>query len=73
MHLKTVDWRLLVAERIANIGIALYIFGLLAILMIFGVLTCFWIFWVCRTSLLCIMGELTGGGSVPVDVNVSDR
>ena len=26
-----------------------------------------------RTSLLCIMGELAGGGSVAVAVGVSDR
>ena len=68
-----VDWRLLVEERIAYIGI------LLDVLLFFGrfdnflrsdlirVLGSLW------TSLLCIVAELTGGGSVAVAVGVSDR
>ena len=47
------DWRLLVKERIANIGIPLDILGFLSFLWVFGSL---------RTSLLSIMGELSGGG-----------
>ena len=42
-----VDWRLLVEECIANIGIPL--------------------------DVLCIMGELAGGGSVALAVSISDR
>ena len=50
---------LLVKERIANIGIPLDIF---AVSIIF-----------CITSLLGIMRELAGGGSLAVAVGVSDR
>ena len=41
--------------------------------MIFGVLKLFRVLVSLRTSLLCIMGELAGGGSVAVAVGVSDR
>ena len=64
------DWRLLVKEHIANIEIPLYLF-LFVVLPIFA----FRIFWICEcllTSILCIMVELAGGGSVPVPVGVSD-
>jgi hypothetical protein len=43
-----------------------------AILLIFCVLNSFWVFGCLRTGLLCIMGELAGGGSVAVAVGVSD-
>ena len=32
-----------------------------------------WVFWSLQTNLLCIVGELAGGGSVAVAVGVSDR
>ena len=40
--------------------------------MIFCVLKLFWVFRSLQISLLCIMGELAGGGSVAVAVGVSD-
>ena len=49
------DWRLLVKDSIANIGIPLDIF-----------LRCFLI----HVGFWCIRGELTGGGSVAVAVTV---
>ena len=62
------DWRLLVKERIAIIGIPLDIFGVLMILgnKIFLVLEFL------KTGLLCIVGKLAAGGSVTVPVGVSD-
>ena len=56
------NWRLLVKERMANIGITLDVLNFF--LCVFGCL---------QTSLLCIMGELAGGGSVAMAVGVSDR
>ena len=44
------DWRLLVKERIANISIPLDIFGVLPTFL----------------GLMCIVGELSGGESVAV-------
>ena len=66
-----VDWRLLVKEHIANIGIPLDIFRIVIVFIIFCVLTFFWSFVSCWSSLLCIMGELAGGGSVALAVRVS--
>ena len=62
-----VDCRLLVRERIANIGIPLDIFN---------DFLRFEIFWGVRvfvTSLLRIMGELAGVGSLVVAVGLSDK
>ena len=56
-----VDWRLLVEEHIANIGIPLYIFGYIP----------FHVSGSLQTSLLCIIGELAWEGSMAVAV--SDR
>ena len=65
------DWRLLVEERIANLGTLLPFFcrfddffWILIYIHFVGSL---------QTSLLCIMGELAGGGSAAVAVGVSDR
>ena len=68
-----VDWRLLVEECIANSGIPLDIFRsfLFQWLFSFCIFLCF--FGSLRTSLLCISGELEGGGSAAVAVVVSDR
>ena len=60
-----VDWRLLVEERIANIGIPLDILGFCCF-KDFLRLEIFWVFGFLRTSVLCIIGELAGGGSVDV-------
>ena len=66
------SWRLLVNEYIANIGILLDLFR-------FSVSRTFWFlkfYEVCgclQTSLLCLVVELAGGGSVAVAVGVSDR
>ena len=72
-----VDWILLVKECIANIGIPLDIFKFLAFQCFFCVWTFFWVLGSLRTSLLCMMEELAGGGSVAgavaVAVAVSDR
>ena len=67
-----VDWRLLVEEHIANIGIHLEIF------CVFFSFNDFWVlnflgFASLQTSLLCIMGELAGGQSVARAVSVSDK
>ena len=43
------------------------------VLVISGILKESWVFGYLRTSLLCIVGELAGGGSVAVAVGVSDR
>ena len=117
------DWRLLVKERIANIGISLGVLGFFAILMNVCVLTFFgffgppeklislgvpvdgrplvkehinnlgislgflgfgyfneflclnffWVFWSLGTNLLCIMCEVSWGGSVVVAVGNNDR
>ena len=60
-NLLTVDWRLLVKKRIAYMGIPLGVPGF-----------CCFLFLYLKTSLLCIMGELAGGGSAAVAVGVSD-
>ena len=63
------DFRFLVKELITNIGISLDRF--------FVVMTTFVIFFgdfrFLQTILLCIVGELAGGGSVGMAVGVSDR
>ena len=67
-----VDYRLLVKGRFAKIGIPLDVFG-------FGFLITFCVlkfsFGSLQTSLLCILGELAGKGSVAVAVavGVNDR
>ena len=62
----------MVEERIANIGIPLDIFFFLLFPCFFCVLKPIWVFGSLRTSLLCLIGELAGGGSVAVAVGVSD-
>ena len=58
---------LLVEEHIANVGIPLDIFKFLSFHFFL------WVFGSLQTSLLCIMGELAGEGSVALAVAVSDR
>ena len=67
-----VDWRLLVKEHIANIGILLDIlcFGCFDDFLCFDI---FWVFGSLQTSLLCIMGELAGGGFLDMAVGVIVR
>ena len=65
-----VDWRLLVKGRFAYIDIPLEISGFLLFRLIFGFQSYFEFL---LTSLLCIMGEIEGGGSVAVAVGISDR
>ena len=61
------DWRPLVEERIANVGVPLVLgyndFWRLEFFHVLGSL---------QTSLLCIVGELAGEGSAAVAVGVSD-
>ena len=69
-----VDWRLLVKEWMVNIGIPLDILNVCGFDGVFLLLH-FCIFLVLgylQISLLCIMGELTGGRSVAVTVGVID-
>ena len=63
--------RLLVEERIANIGIPLDVFVFFVVSMIFCILKNFLGFGSLQTSLLCKLGELAGGGSVAVAVGIS--
>ena len=75
-HLETplpVDWRLLVKERIANIGIPLDISEFLPIRWYFAFWQFFLVFGSLQISLLCIVWELNRGLSVAVAVGVSDR
>ena len=68
----SVNWRLLIEECIANIGIPLDFLCFCH----FNDFWCFVIFpgfWVLANSLLCIMGELAGGWYVAVALAVSDR
>ena len=58
-------------EPITNIGIPLQVF--VAVSMIFCILTLFWVFWSSGISLLCIVGEFPGKGSLAVAVGVSDQ
>ena len=62
----------LVKEHISNIGIPLYIL-VFVVSIIFRLLIFFGFLFLFQTSLLCIMGELAGGGSVAVAFGVSDR
>ena len=48
-------------------------FWVLAVLIIFWILKFFQVFGWLRTSLLCIAGELAGGGPVALAIGVSDR
>ena len=48
-------------------------FRIFAVSMIFGVLKFVQVLGSLLTSLLCIMGELAGGGTVTVAVGVGDR
>ena len=41
--------------------------------MIFSVMKFFWVFGFLQSSILCIMGELAGGGSEAAAVGVSDK
>ena len=60
------DWRLLVEKLIDNICILLYVFFFIAVSIIVGVLKNFPIFGSLQNSLLLIVGEIAGGGSVSV-------
>ena len=66
-----VDWRLLVKYCIANIGIPLdiYFFSDFFYVCNFFLLVSGSL----QTSLLCIIGELAGGGSVAVVFGVIDK
>ena len=59
------DWKLLVKERIYNIGTPLDVLGFCRFV---DVLRFESFFWSLRTSLLCIVGELAGGGYLAVGV-----
>ena len=48
-------------------------FSLRKVLMIFLCLECIGFFGSLQTSLLCMVGELAGGGSLTLAVSVSDR
>ena len=68
-----VDWKLLVKERTANIGIPLY-FQFFALSMNFYVIIfLFLVLGSWKTNLLCLLGEFVGGGSLAVGVGVIDR
>ena len=62
------DWRLLVEERIANIGIPLEVW-VFAVLHIFCVLKFFWVFGSLKTM---YSGEVSRGGYIAVSVGVSN-
>ena len=64
-----VDWRLLVKEFIANIGLPLDFFRLL---LLWNCLNFFRVFCSLGISLLCILRELAGGGSAAVAFGFSD-
>ena len=68
-----VDWRFLVEESNAIIGISQSLFVVLKVLIIFQVWKPFRVVESLKTRLLCLVGELAGGGSVAVDVGVSDK
>ena len=61
-----VNWRLLVKEPFANIGIPLDVSGFCCF-NDFCVYKKIWVLGSLQTILLCIMGELAGEGSVDVD------
>ena len=65
--------RLLVKERITNIGIPLDVFGFFFPFNDFLHLDLLCIFRSLQTSLLCIVGELAVGKFVAVAVGVRDR
>ena len=65
------DWRLLVEDRIANIGIHLNFF--FAVLMIFCLLNLFKGFGVFANQPTVPSGGVAGGESVAVAIGVSDR
>ena len=67
------DWRLLVEEHIANIGIPLDHFGFLVLRIFLRFYFTLLSFLSLRASLLYIIGELPWGGSVAVAVGFSDR
>ena len=64
-----VDWKLLVKEHIANIGIPKDFF-FLDTMIIGNLKICH--FLCLQTSLLCIMGELAGGGSMAKAIDIRD-
>ena len=66
------DWRLLVEERITFNGIPVDISGLLQFLCFFCVYNVFKVLESLQTSLLCIMGELAGEGSVAVAIGIGN-
>ena len=70
---KGFDWRLLVYELFANIGIPLDNSAVLTIAKKENCVKKIQVFGSLLTSLLCIVGELSGGGSVAVAVGISDR
>ena len=68
-----VEWRLLVEEHIANIGIPLDVIKFLLFLSFSVFLFFYFYFWLFETSLLCIMEKLAGGRSAAVALGVSYR
>ena len=48
-------------------------FCVFVFLMFFCVLNFFWFLWSLQTSLVCLLGELAGRGSVAMSVSVSDK
>ena len=67
--------RLPMEDHIINIAIPLdiFVFFLHIYFFFFGLKKISWVISSLRTSLLCIMGELAGGGFVAVAVGVSCR
>ena len=70
-HNGIIDWRQMVEECIANIGIPLDFFLAVLPFQWFFAFLVFWGFGSLQTSLLCIVGDLAGGGSVAVAVGIS--
>ena len=67
------DWLLLVEESVVNIGIPLDMLVLFKTFSKTCVYDFFWFFETFQHSLLCLVGELSVGGSVAVAVGNSDR
>ena len=65
----SVDWRLLVIECSPYIGIPLKKIRFFALSMFFCVLRFFQVFGSIQISLLCVSGELAGGGFLAVGVS----
>ena len=70
-HRFPVDWRLLVNKHSRKFGLPLK-FWFCIFFPSFFIMFLF-VFWSLPTILLCIVGELAGGGSVAVAFGINDR